>query len=210
MEWQRTFRQIRYDPLKVSAWLIGAAYRACLMFNPRVRLGKGVRIIGRPIIDVRRHCRISIGDNVLLNSRNRGYFGPLYGPVKLFADSDGASISIGHNTRIHGSCLHSYNRIDIGKNCLIAANTVIVDSDGHDPFPADLTDRLAVKKEGIPVVIEDNVWIGLNCVILKGVHIGEGAIIGAGSVVRDSVAPRSLVIGNPAQVVKRLATSTPH
>jgi acetyltransferase-like isoleucine patch superfamily enzyme len=61
---------------------------------------------------------------------------------------------------------------------------------------------LITKKEGRPVVIEDNVWIGMNCIILKGTRIGKGTIIGAGSVVRESIPPYSIAIGNPARVVK--------
>ena len=152
---------------------------------------------------MRGNCSILIGDNVLLNSRNRGYFAALYGRVKLFADGEKAAIIIGSNTRIHGACIHAYNKIEIGKNCLIAGNTTIVDSDGHDLFPSDISERLKTIKEGRPVVIEDNVWIGLNCIILKGVTIGHGSIIGAGSVVRKTIPPYSIVMGNPAIVVKK-------
>jgi len=55
-----------------------------------------------------------------------------------------------------------------------------------------------------PIVIENNVWVGFDSVILSGVTIGEGAIVGARSVVRNDVEPWTVVAGNPAVVVKRL------
>lgn len=204
MDWKKIVGQIINDPLKINAYLIGKLYYYRLLLSGKIKMGKGVKIIGMPIIDLRGNCSISIGSNVLLNSRNRGYFGALYSPVKLFVDNEKALIKIGNNTRIHGSCIHAYRSIEVGNNCLIAANTIIVDSDGHEIFPSQISKRLITKKEGIPVVIEDNVWIGLNCVILKGVRIGEGSIIGAGSIVRESVPSFSVVMGNPAGVVKRL------
>ena len=68
----------------------------------RVHLGKRVAIQGTPIIDARRGTRIVIGDDVTLNSSNRGYHVNMHSPVKLFADRTGATISIGERTRIHG------------------------------------------------------------------------------------------------------------
>jgi acetyltransferase-like isoleucine patch superfamily enzyme len=197
------------DPFKIISYFLGMTY-FCLLsfFDKRIKVGKRLKIFGIPLIDIRGNCSISIGDNVFLNSRNKGYFAGLYGPVKLFVDGENAFIKIGNNTRIHGVCIHAYKSIEIGDNCLIAGNTTIVDSDGHDPFPADISERLKTKKDGIPVVIEDNVWIGLNCIILKGVKIGQGSIIGAGSVIRKSIPPYSIVMGNPAIVVKTLNPET--
>jgi acetyltransferase-like isoleucine patch superfamily enzyme len=196
-------RTIKNDPFKILSYLSGRLCRLRLCFDRRIKVGTNLRIISRPIINIRGRCTITIGNNVLLNSRNRGYFAAIHSPVKLFVDSDGASITIGSNTRIHGSSIHAYESIKIGNNCLIAGNTLIVDSDGHDPFPDEITDRLVTRKEGKPVSIGDNVWIGANCTILKGVNIGEGSIIGAGAVVRQSIPPYSVAIGNPAVIVKK-------
>ena len=55
-----------------------------------------------------------------------------------------------------------------------------------------------------PIVIEDDAWIGMNCIILKGVTVGRGAVVGAGSVVTKDVPPWTLVAGNPARVIKEL------
>lgn len=194
------------DPGKTLSYLVGMASLLLKRSDSRLRIGRAIKPFGRPIIDIRGRSSITIGDNVTLNSRNIGYFGAMFSPVKLFTDQDDAAIVIGNNTRIHGSCLHAYRRIEVGANCLIAANTVILDSDGHDLSPERPEERLTGHPEGVPVIIEDNVWIGMNCIILKGVRIGSGSVVGAGSVVRKDVPPRTIVAGNPATVVKTFAS----
>jgi galactoside O-acetyltransferase len=66
----------------------------------------------------------------------------------------------------------------------------------------DPQNRKDLKAEPKPVIIEDNVWITANCIILPGVIIGEGSVVGAGSVVNQDIPPRSLVMGNPVQIIK--------
>ncbi|RFA25156.1 hypothetical protein CAI21_19880 [Alkalilimnicola ehrlichii] len=60
------------------------------------------------------------------------------------------------------------------------------------------------ERDVAPVIIEDDVWIGNNCIVLKGVRIGRGAIVGAGAVVTKDVPAYCIVGGNPARVLKRL------
>jgi acetyltransferase-like isoleucine patch superfamily enzyme len=115
--------------------------------------------------------------------------------------SENSLIEIGDNTRINGASIHATNKITIGKNCLIAANVTIIDSDGHGRA---VSERSLSNPESSSVIIEDNVWIGINSIILKGVKIGENSIIGAGSVVTKSIPPNSVVAGNPARIVKIL------
>jgi acetyltransferase-like isoleucine patch superfamily enzyme len=107
------------------------------------------------------------------------------------------------------------DRIDIGSHCLISWNVGIADSDFHPLEPAQrLIDAQALapflkdrpprpKLKTAPVTICDNVWIGMNAVILKGVTIGENSVVAAGSVVTKSVPPDTVVAGNPAVAVKR-------
>ena len=71
---------------------------------------------------------VIIGNNVTLSSRNKGYHINMHSPVKLFADRQNAIITIGANTQIFGTCIHAYEKIIIGENCLIAANCQIFDS----------------------------------------------------------------------------------
>jgi acetyltransferase-like isoleucine patch superfamily enzyme len=161
-----------------------------------------IKLDGIPLIDIRDGASLCIGNNVVLNSRNKGYHANLYSPVKLFADRDGAIIRIGENTIIHGACIHAWQSVEIGKNCLIAANCQIFDANGHDLSFENVANRINTNGETRPVVIKDNVWLCVNSVVLPGVTIGEGSVISANSVVADDIPPMSLARGNPAAVIK--------
>jgi acetyltransferase-like isoleucine patch superfamily enzyme len=113
-----------------------------------------------------------------------------------------AKIIIGNNVGVSGVFISAWQEIKIGNNVLIGANTIITDSDWH-PINSDERDNHS-KVKFKPVIIDDDVWIGANVLILKGVKIGRGSIISAGSVVFDDVPEYSLVKGNPASVVKKL------
>ena len=90
------------------------------------------------------------------------------------------------------------NSITIGKSCAIAWGVTICDHDFHKTY--DNADQPNI--ETAPVVIGERVWIGMNATVLKGVTVGDGAVIAACSVVTRNVPPGSLVAGNPAQIVK--------
>ncbi len=106
--------------------------------------------------------------------------------------------------------------IRIGSHCLISWNVGIADSDFHPLAPAQRridAEALAPFFENrpprpklvtAPVIIGDNVWIGMNAVILKGVTIGDNSVVAAGSVVTKNIEPNTVVAGNPAVVVKKL------
>jgi acetyltransferase-like isoleucine patch superfamily enzyme len=157
-------------------------------------------------LEIDRGATVRIGDNVTLNSSNRSYHINMHSPVKIYAEGQGTEIMIGADTRIHGTCLHACERIQIGSKCLIAANTQIFDSNGHDLSFDNVENRLNTKGTTKPVIIEDCVWIGANCLILPGVRIGRGSVIAAGSVVTKDVPPMTLAGGNPAQIIKTLLT----
>lgn len=178
----------------------------------KLRTVKGLHLKGNvivkdsPIIGIVKGAQITIGHNCTINSRNRGYHVAMYSPVKLFADYKGAVISIGNDSRIHGSCIHAYKSVSIGKGCLIAANTNIFDANGHPLSFENVSDRIFrhdTQNEAKPVAISDYVWIGCNSTILPGVTIGEGSIVAAGSVVTKNVPHHCVVGGNPAKVIQR-------
>jgi len=126
----------------------------------------------------------------------------MHSPSKLIADRPGAKILIGDDTRIHGTCLHAYKLISIGKKCLIAANCQIFDGNGHNSSFEDVENRINTIGGAKEIIIEDCVWIGANSIILPGVKIGRGAIVSAGSVVCEDVPAMTIVRGNPAKVIK--------
>jgi serine acetyltransferase len=109
-----------------------------------------------------------------------------------------ATLDIGNHVYIASNAIiKCTNFISIGNDCAISWNVTIMDSDFH-PWQHN-----GVEKEiNRNIIIKDSVWIGSNVIILKGVSIGRGCIIGAGSVVRESIPDNCLVIGNPAKIVK--------
>ena len=154
-----------------------------------------------PKIVIKNGGRIILEDGVLLNSSNQTYHLNMYNRVKLMADKPNSIIKIGRNTRIHGSCIHAFGEVVIGENCLIAANCQIFDASGHS---SQISNRLESQGESKPISIGNNVWIGANSIILPGVTIGDGAIIGAGSVVVKSIPSNVIAGGNPAIVIKEI------
>lgn len=130
---------------------------------------------------------------------------------------NGGRIEIGSHCYIgEGSRIWSQASVRIGNDVLISHLVDIHDSDGH---PIDAGERVRdsryllegkgyltpTKTQSAPVVIGDRVWIGFKASILKGVSIGEGAIVAAGAVVTKDVPPYTVVAGNPAVPVRELS-----
>ena len=108
----------------------------------------------------------------------------------------GNHVFIGNNTEFNIS-----ERITIGHNSLIASNCRFVDHD-HGMSNLKIPIRLQKAKTS-PINIEENVWIGTNCTILKGVSIGKGSVIAAGSVLNKSVPPNEVWAGIPAKLIRK-------
>ncbi|MEX0609978.1 MAG: acyltransferase [Balneolaceae bacterium] len=105
-----------------------------------------------------------------------------------------AIIEIGTGTYINrNSLIIAEERVSIGENCRISWDVIIMDSDLHP-----LNSSSVINK---PVVIENNAWIGCRCIILKGITIGEGAVVAAGSVVTKDVPPYTIYGGSPARYI---------
>lgn len=109
-----------------------------------------------------------------------------------------ASILIGDRSGFSGVRIIADKSIRIGRRVIIGANTIIRDGDDHP-------ERLGTEPEEI--VIEDNVFIGMNCTILKGVTIGKGAIIGAGSIVTKDIPAGAKAAGVPCRVLSHASDS---
>jgi acetyltransferase-like isoleucine patch superfamily enzyme len=133
-----------------------------------------------------------------------------------FAIGVNGNCTVGNFTLMNGALVMAEERIEIGSHCLISWNVGIADSDFHPlapaqriidahalaPFFKDRPPRPTLRT--VPVIISDNVWIGMNAVILKGVTIGENSVVAAGAVVTKSVPANVVVAGNPAVVTKEL------
>lgn len=150
--------------------------------------------------------RIYIDENVYLRSNPDGYHTGMPFPTTLIADVPGASISVGKNCRLNGVYVHSQQSIQIGANCVIAAGVNIVDSNGHQ---VNSSNRTIGRDKPQPIVIGNNVWIGLNAIILKGSVIGDNSVVTAGSVVKGIFPNNSLIRGNLATNVAELSIDNP-
>ncbi len=165
--------------------------------------GRGWRFYGLPIIQKHRHSTMTFGDGLQLRSAVRSNpLGPNH-PVFLTTWQMGAILEIGYNFGMTGGTLCAAEKISIGHNVAIGANSTIADTDFH-PLAFRQRDLTPENGQTAPIIIEDNVFIGMNCLILKGVTLGQGCVIGAGSVVTKSVPPNVIAAGNPAKIIKDL------
>lgn len=131
---------------------------------------------------------------------------------KLVFDRENAKISIGQRSFINATLIAA-KEIWIGNDVMISWGTTVVDHNSHAIAFSDRANDVMEWRKGnkdwskvvcSPIFISDKVWIGFNAIILKGVHIGEGAIVGAGSVVTKNVAPWTIVGGNPAKLIREI------
>jgi acetyltransferase-like isoleucine patch superfamily enzyme len=125
----------------------------------------------------------------------------MYGGI-LWLEDENNSILIGKNTTIqsaHIAVTERNKKVIIGEDCMLAEEIIIRTGDSHPIFDANTKQLI---NHGKDVIIKNKVWIGTRSQILKGVEIDDHAIVGAGSVVTQSVKARSIVAGNPAKLIK--------
>jgi acetyltransferase-like isoleucine patch superfamily enzyme/acyl carrier protein len=150
-------------------------------------VGRFTRVVGR--IKLQNWGTMIVGSRVVFLSHHARSILTTYGDGRL---------TIGDNTTInYGVDIAATGSVTIGANVMIGTHVSILDNDFHELEARDTMPRPR------PVVIEDNVWIGNRAIIMPGVTIGEGAAVGAGSVVIADVPPRTLAMGNPARIVRQ-------
>jgi len=171
--------------------LMGAALN---LLNARIRLrncetGSMVAVKGR--LKVNASGQIKIGNNTSIWS---------HVGVSQLSAGPRALIEIGHDTFINtGTIITSRKHIKIGNNCNIANQVIIMDDDFHG-----IDDREMASAKG-EIIIGNNVWIATRATILKGVTIGDGAIVAAGAVVTKDVLPYTIVGGVPARFIRNIS-----
>lgn len=139
---------------------------------------------------------IVIGEEVWLNSFPNGSIFR----TALNTYYPNASIEIGNRCKINGTVIHANEKVVLGDDCRIGPGTVICDNDSHR-VALSVQERARSPKT-TPICIGNNVWIGMNCIILKGVNIADNAIIAAGAVVTKNCEANAIYAGNPAKFVK--------
>lgn len=181
--WLKTRSKIRKFLFPIQVFL----YNGKLSMGDSIRFDHSVKYQGCGLLEIQ--------DDVILGVR---FAGSPCAPILLQPRESNSIIHIGSNTTIvNGSELISKQLISIGEKCMIGPGSKFIDSDFHGIEP---NERLNEGKSG-PIIIENNVWIGSEVMVLKGVTIGRDAVIGARCVVRKNVPPGSIVIGNPMEIV---------
>lgn len=165
--------------------------RQCYQLKyPQLKMDRGVKIKGS--LFIKGKVKVTIDNGTRLGKE-----------VKIFGSGE---VKIGKNVSLNGCWIGCQKSVKIGDDCLIS-DCYLLDTNYHNLEPhlrhAPPTDKVAA-----PITINKNVWIGANATVLKGVTVGKNSVIGLGSVVRKSVPPNVVVIGNPQQIVKSLEDKT--
>lgn len=166
-----------------------------------IKAGKHMKLIGWPFLFRYPEAQISIGDFCSINSSFYANLIGLYQRTIIIARNKGI-IEIGDGVGISGSTLYARNSIKVGNNTIIGANCKIFDNDFHH---INVNKRNCVGGEdliSVPVIIGKDVFIGCNCIILKGTKLGNACVVGAGSVVHGEFQDNCVIAGNPAIIIK--------
>ena len=139
-----------------------------------------------------------IGEGATLSVCN-GHFSIKSGAFVELKDGAKLTLRGGGGYASRNLQIESRQEIDIGASVAIGPDVIIRDNDGHSISPE-------TQPQSKKVTIGDRVWIGARATILKGVHIGDGSVIAAGSIVTTDIPPRSLAAGTPASVIRENVT----
>ncbi|WP_414617740.1 acyltransferase [Dyadobacter sp. 32] len=167
---------------------------------PKLKLLGKINLHGLPNFQI--YGTTTFGSEITLTSSS--YINPagLTKPCGIYV-KENANLSIGKGSGLSGVTIVSWNKITIGENCGIGANVSIWDTDFHGIYFENRTVKDKIKTA--PIHIGNDVWIGANCMILKGVTIGDRSVIGAGSLVNKNIPPDEVWGGNPAKFIRRIS-----
>lgn len=164
-----------------------------------------VKLIGMPCIEKAPNSNITIGKNVTLISEHTANTAGINHPVILSAEGPNSKILIGDGVGMSGTSIVTCSSIEIGNNTYIGANVNIYGTDFHC---IEANQRLKQKSTAdaptAPIKIGNNCWIASNVTILKGVTIGDNAVIGAMSLVNKDVPANTVYAGVPAKFIRKI------
>lgn len=166
-----------------------------------IELGKGVRFFGMPYLRRSPLSEIKIGTGCTFRSDKISNLIGINRACIIDTHRPEAIVHIGEKSGFSGTVIAAAEKIIIGKNVKCGANSTITDFDWHYVDPKRRDENGSKSK---PIYIEDNVWLGLNAIVLKGVRIGENSIITPNSVVVKDIPPNVIAGGNPCKVIKEL------
>jgi maltose O-acetyltransferase len=177
--------------LRETSGAVLAVLRAAASLRGCRSVGQRARLYGRCLVSGRE--RIEIGEHLLILATSLR--------CELTTHEEG-QLSIGDRVFInYGTTISAHSWVRIGDDCKIGQYSIIMDCDWHDLDTPGHYHSHGVPK---PVVLEQGVWLGARVIILKGVTIGRGSVIGAGSVVVKDIPEGVLAAGTPARVIREL------
>lgn len=176
-------------------------YYRWLFRKKGITYGYNMSIMGK--ISVVGPGKIIIGDNFMMTSGN--HINPISANIEtsIFTDSHNAQIKIGDNVGMSSTRMWIHSGLTIGNNVKIGGGVLIMDTDCH-PMDYQIRRSSNENTKYAPIIIEDDVWVGAQCIVLKGVTIGARSIIGAGSVVTRDIPADCIASGNPCNVIRRI------
>ncbi|OAI04490.1 acyltransferase [Methylomonas methanica] len=190
------------NKLKYHYWQI-AGKVLCKIHG--VNIGEECEFYGLPIIVRYPGSKITLGNRVVLCSHPRFTDLGVNHPVIIRTLRANAEIYIDSDAGLSGTVICAAKAVKIGKEVLIGANVSIFDTDFHSKEPINRRHCNDPDKiPALPVIIENNVFIGTGVIICKGVTVGENSIIGTGSIVVKDVPPSKIYAGNPAREISHV------
>lgn len=196
--------------------MLGKIYRVrCFLFSSllkvyvtkrfkKITVGQNFRVFGHLHLSLKANSTLAIGNNLTLKSSTIHNYVGINKPCSIAVSND-AELIIGNNCGMSGTSIFASTKIIIGDYCNFGGNTCLWDTDFH---PIDYLHRRAHLEEEIrtaPIIIGNDVFVGANSIILKGVTVGDRSIIGAGSVVTKNIPPDEIWAGNPARFIKKIS-----
>ncbi len=159
-------------------------------------LGEGCKFYGMAFFRRVPMSTIRIGQNCRFRSAYWANFIGLNRRCMISTLNNGAIIKIGDRCGFSGTVIAAEKKILLGNRIRCGANTTITDTDWHTDDP----------RTGDPasVIIEDDVWLGMNVTILKGVTIGKGSLVAANSLVTKSIPAGVMAAGQPAKIIRKI------
>jgi acetyltransferase-like isoleucine patch superfamily enzyme len=193
--------------IRLKAYSIFCSAQTMAVFSIRgIKIGKGLRCFGIPVSVRAPESSIQIGKNCSFRSDFTSNLIGINRKCIITTLKRKSELIIGDFSGFSGTVIAAAGSIRIGSNVLCGANTTITDFDWHGIEPELRNSSPAPE----PVVIEDNVWLGLNSIVLKGVRIGKNSVIGANSVVTKDIPPNVIAAGNPCRVIRELKNVSVH
>ena len=186
---------------RLLRWKFSSLWAKLIFKSCDIKYGSDLNMNSAPFIVKLSSSSICLGNHVtIFNELSENPAGVTHRTV-LAAARPNASLVVGNNVGISGAILFCHEKIEIGDDCLIGAGAAIYDTDFHSLNTLERHILHSSEIQTAPVILGRNVWVGAQALILKGVTVGEDAVIAARAVVTTDVPAKAIVGGVPARVI---------